>query len=84
MTNKEFCKRLRIAKKIAVKNYPREACIALACDRAGIAWWKTSHACNAEIEGAYNTYEWVHDHAKSTADIARVFDESIRALGEKP
>lgn len=86
MTNKEFCKRLREAKEIACAIYAKNAhdlCIARACMIAGLSWYAN---CTFDKDGEYDSLSnwWVTLNARSTADIARVFDESIRALGEKP
>lgn len=85
MTNKEFIRRLRKAKVEALRLWPDEMCIlngvreAFGCHD----WYEIgSFGAGTEFEGASSF--WVCDHAKSPADIARVFDESIKALGGKP
>jgi len=81
MTNKQFCARLRRAKKIAMKYYPSLACINIGCADAGIRWVGIA---NAQIMGNKPMWCWVEDHAKSKKDIAAVFDNSIKNLGEEP
>ena len=85
MTNKEFCKRLRKAKKIARGIYAthrRPYCIIWACRAAEL-----DNSLDYEFvdyDNDKSSIGWVENHTKSFADIARVFNESIRALGEKP
>lgn len=78
MTNKEFCARLRKAKKLAVSLYPKHSCIFYACLKAKIPLHKVA------FFDVGSTIDWVRFGAKSPADIAAVFDNSIRNLSEKP
>ena len=77
LTNKEFCARLRKAKKLAVRDYPYFLCIYDACKEAKIPLYK-----RAFFDVGSSTH-WVLG-AKSKEDIAAVFDNSIRNLGEEP
>ena len=83
MTNKEFCARLRKAKKLAAKNWHYQWTIYDACAAAGISY---GDVAIFDEGGLYEnrSVEWVYREAKSKNDIAKVFDASIRALGEKP
>ena len=79
MTSALFIKRLRKAKKIAMKLYPDEFCIFEACVFAfnfSRGWDSNYHFTwpDGDIGGYSN---WVHNHCKSRADIALVFDNSI-------
>ena len=65
MTNKEFCARLRKAKKLAMDSYPTRWCI-----------YKAGKVAIFD-EGGF----WESWYKK---DIADVFDNSIRNLGEEP
>ena len=82
MTNKEFCARLRKAKKLAVHLYPSPWCIYHGCNSAGLGLGKCSIFDSYEWVGMSSL--WVGWNAKSKDDIAAVFDNSIRALGEEP
>ena len=83
MTNKEFCARLRKAKKLAVRDYPYAGCIYTACRAVGIHFEINSTFGNRRSWNK-QPVSWVYSRANSKDDIARVFDESIRALGEEP
>ena len=80
MTNALFIKRLRKAKKIAMKLYPDNLCIFDACIRAfDLRCNNWNEDCMFVWPGgspASSCY-WVVDHCKSRADIALVFDNSI-------
>ena len=90
MSTKEFCKRLRLAKAQAVRRFDDgtrlgiQYCIFWGCSAEGL--FLDSIKKNAVFSHPSNCYshEWVRDNVKTTADIARVFDESIVALGEQP
>ena len=82
MTNKEFCARLRKAKKIAVRRYPSSWCIYYACNDAGIALGLV--AIFDEGGDWQMSNSWVALKAAHRSDIAAVFDNSIRSLGEEP
>lgn len=82
MTNKEFCACLRKAKKLAVRRYPNSWCIYDGCDKAGLILG--ADAIFDSCEMLRMSSSWVRWDAKSKGDIARVFDNSIRALGEEP
>lgn len=83
ISNKQFCARLRKAKKTAVRLYPHHWCIYNACRSAnvnlGIVAIFDKHGVWQHLSS-----NWVISKAKSPADIAAVFDNSIRALGEEP
>ena len=83
MTNKEFCARLRKAKKLAAKDSHYQWTIFDACDAAGIS---LRGDAIFDKGGFYEnqSVNWVQYEAKSKDHIAAVFDNSIRALGEKP
>ena len=83
MTNKEFCARLRKAKKLAMKHGHYQwtildACAAINLDLGIIAIFDEG--------GPYESrsVDWVYHEANSKDDIAAVFDNSIRNLGEEP
>jgi hypothetical protein len=83
MTNNEFCARLRKAKPITMKFYKMEGCFYLGCDSENIILGSNA------IFGEGTEYErrsarWVRECKPTKADIARVFDESIKALGGEP
>jgi len=81
ISNKEFCARLRKAKKMAVQLYPDPGCIfygGLAC---GI-----SLGSNAIFDKGGDWESWSDGwvEGRSCDDIVAVFDNSIRNLGEEP
>ena len=82
MTNKQFCARLRKAKKLAVRRYPSPWCIYDASKEAEIALG-TNAIFDKGGDWQHMSNSWVRK-AKSKSDIARVFDNSIRNLGEEP
>jgi len=83
MTNKQFCARLRDAKKIAVYLYPQDWCIYDACKILEITLGR--HAIfDKRGVWQHRSKDWVCRKAKSSDDISAVFDNSIRALGEEP
>ena len=82
MTNKEFCARLRKAKKLAVRRYPNSWCIYDGCYKAGLILGVD--AIFEFDEGSNTSSFWVQRVARSKKDIAAVFDNSIRNLGEEP
>ena len=83
LTNEQFCARLRKAKKIALRNYPNFWCIADACNSARILLGKVAIF---DEDGVWSQWSsgWVYGIANSSDDIAAVFDNSIRDLGEEP
>ena len=84
LTNKQFCARLRKAKKLAAERYPNGwFSIYEACCDVGIYLGENAsfgHNGGGPLESFY--YE-IHE-AESFANIARVFDASIRNLGQEP
>ena len=83
MTNKEFCSCLRVAKKLAKQGNHYQWAILDACEAAGIS---LRGIAIFDKGGLYEnqSVNWVRYEAKSPSDIAKVFDASIRALGEEP
>jgi hypothetical protein len=91
LSNKEFCKRLRKAKPLAVSYFRKnhassKYCIHDACARSGL-FFNTVRAqenCTFTHPDYRVSSYWVFGHAENVKDIQRVFNESIKALGEKP
>ena len=91
LSTKEFCARLRKAKIEAVQlfnadmRFSSRYCISIACtgENLVIMKWYDQNAFFSHPAFRYSN-EWVRDCAKTPADIARVFDASIIALGEQP
>ena len=84
MTNKEFCARLRKAKKLAVGIYYQlEWGIYYACDDVGI-YFEINATFDKSGTWENRSRSWCFEVAKSKDDIAEVFNASIRNLGEKP
>lgn len=83
LTNKQFCAQLRKAKVIAMREYPSQWCISNACREAGI---QISTVSTFDKGGKWQnvSFIWVRYIAKSKEDIAALFDNSIRDLGEEP
>jgi hypothetical protein len=91
LSNKEFCKRLRKARDIAVKfsNPDRrlfEHVIADSCWHAHLTFAMYSPIRNCIFFHPDYVYscEWVNAKAETIEDIVKVFNDSILALGEKP
>lgn len=87
MTNEEFIRRLKKARKLALTEYKGHWRIFDACQVSGINW-NCSHE-NA-IFGEGTEYEnrsstWLtHVPNTTEANVRAVFDNSILALGGKP
>ena len=83
MTNKEFCARLRKAKKLAVQHEHYQWTILDACAATNLV---LGIIAIFDEGGPYEgrSVDWVYHEAKSSDDIAAVFNNSIRALGEEP
>ena len=83
MTNKEFCARLRKAKKLAVRSGYYPCVISDACASANLALGRVAIF---DEGGLYENWlsGWVYHETTSLDDIAAVFDNSIRNLGEEP
>lgn len=90
LSNKEFCARLRKAKLRAVslfrvRNSSNVYCIYDACEENGLFFNLTvgSNCTFTHPDYRVSSY-WVFDRAENVKDIRRVFNMSIKALGEKP
>ena len=84
MTNKKFCARLRKAKKLAAKRYPDDwFSIYEACCYVGI-YLGGNASFGHNGGGLLESFYYEINLAGCPADIAKVFDASIRALGEEP
>ena len=81
MTNKKFCARLRRAKKQAVLLYIHRNPIFYGCLACGITL-----GSNAIFDKGGDWESWSDGwvEGRSCDDIAAVFDNSIRNLGEEP
>ena len=85
MTNKEFIRRLRLAKVEALRLWPDYFCIFKAIRGVfGVNSWGEIGSFGDGTIWDNDSSGWTSYHAKSPADIARVFDESIKNLGGKP
>ena len=86
MTNKEFCKRLRKAKWLACVYYIDTGSVFSILDACNKVDLEIGQKAVFDLGGKYeqDSCVWVCEQAKSYKDIMRVFDESIRALGEEP
>jgi len=81
ISNKQFCARLRRAKKLAVLLYLDPYCIFYGCLVCGI-FLGSDAIFDKGGDWEYWSDGWAQ--GRSCADIAAVFDNSIRALGEEP
>ena len=87
MTNEEFIRRLKKARKLALTKYKSRFRIVQACNDVGIYpgenFWN-----NATISGllAYEGFLslWLYRNGNTEANVRAVFDNSIKALGGKP
>lgn len=82
MTNKEFIEKLRQAKKLAMEKYSDRWRVWSACHDVGlIAWNSFSEPWDVYINGSA---AFLAEQGNTAENVARVFDESIKALGGKP
>ena len=82
MNNENFIAALREAKVLALKNYKYENCIRIACYDARIQLgYYARFGEGTEYEDL--SVLWARNTNATKADIARVFDKSIKALEGK-
>ena len=82
MTNKEFIRRLKKARKLALTRYKDYLRIMNACSRADLEWGVTAVFGDDDIfdKSSY----WLVCHGNTDENVRAVFDNSIKALGGKP
>jgi hypothetical protein len=88
MTNEEFIRRLKKARKLALTKYESEWRIFNGCEAAGIVWDHENQERNAVFDASSpwrnRSAMWLLDHGNTDENVRAVFDNSIRALGGKP
>lgn len=78
MTNKEFIRRLRKAKKEALRLWPSIFCVSQGCGFANLAWEQ-----NCILEPTLHDFVKWCNGKPSRAEVAALFDRSIAALEGK-
>lgn len=85
MTNEEFIRRLKKARKLALTRYVGEWRIFEGCRWAGIGWGTDSNnAAFGKGKWRNRSAAWLIHHGNTEANVRAVFDNSIKALGGKP
>lgn len=86
MTNKEFIRRLKKARKLALTKYKDYLRIVYACSSADLEWGVTAVFGDDVGDDDFfdNSSYWLVCHGNTDENVRAVFDNSIKALGGKP